>query len=88
MARADEHKILLWNPSDEEVASPPRSRRIPRSHLAAIGKVIDAWGDLEFEIDRVIWSLMGVQQPFGACVTSQLPSVYPKLSALRALLHL
>ena len=88
MARSDPLKILLWNPSDEEVASPPRPRRIPRPHLAAIGKVIDAWGDLEFEIDRVIWSLMGVQQAIGACLTSQIASVYPKLNALRALLHL
>ena len=63
-------------------------RRIPHAHYAAIGKVIDAWGDLEFEVDRVIWELMGVSQPLGACVTSQFISVQPKFRALRALLHL
>ena len=88
MKGSDDGKTLLWNPSDEEVSELPPSRRIPHAHYAAIGKVIDAWGDLEFEVDRVIWELMGVQQPFGACVTSQLISIHPKLRAVRALLHL
>jgi hypothetical protein len=88
MKSSDEGKTLLWNPTDEEASTPPPSRRIPYPHYAAIGKVIDAWGDLEFEVDRVIWDLMGVKQPFGACVTSQIISVQPKLRALRALLHL
>jgi hypothetical protein len=81
-------KMLLWNPSAEEIRKPPGSRGIPQAHYAAIGRVIDAWGDLEFEIDRVIWELMGVQQPFGACVTSQVIAIQNKLRALRALLHL
>lgn len=88
MKSPDDGKTLLWNPSDEEVEELPPSRRIPYAHYAAIGKVIDAWGDLEFEVDRVIWELMGAPQPFGACVTSQLISIHPKLRALRALLHL
>jgi hypothetical protein len=83
----DESKNLLWNPTNEQLENPPLAR-IPHAHYAAIGRVIDAWGDLEFEVNRVIWELMGVQQPFGACVTAQIISIHPKLRALRALLHL
>jgi hypothetical protein len=88
MKRPDPGKTLLWNPSEEEVRELPQAGRIPHAHYAAIGRVIDAWGDPEFEIDRVVWELIGVPQPFGACVTSQILSVHSKLRAVRALLHL
>jgi hypothetical protein len=81
-------KMLLINPTAEGARIEPPAIFIPDAHYAAIGQVTDAWADLEFEVDRVIWDLMGVQQPFGACVTSQIISIHPKLKALRALLHL
>lgn len=58
---------------------------IPDDHYAAIGKVADAWADLEFEIDRTIWDLQGTSQPLGACATAQLVSILPKLDAVRSL---
>jgi hypothetical protein len=81
-------KMLLVNPNTEEARVEPPQLAIPDIHYAAIGQVTDAWADLEFEGDRVIWDLMGVQQPFGACLSSQIISIHPKLKALRALLHL
>jgi hypothetical protein len=55
---------------------------IPDEHYAAIGKMADSWADLEFEIDQLIWKLLCTAQALGACVTSQLISVHPKLDAL------
>ncbi len=60
-------------------------KSIPDAHYAAIGRVVDAWADLEFEIDQLIWLLMNVQQPFGACVTAQLISIHPRIDALKSL---
>lgn len=64
------------------------ARLIPDDHYAAIGKAADAWASLEFEIDLMVWELMGVKQPIGACVTAHMLSVLPKLKALRALVKL
>jgi hypothetical protein len=60
---------------------------IPDEHYSAVGKVSDAWADLEFEIDFTIWKLQEVDQQEGACVTSQLISVLPKLDALLSLVR-
>jgi hypothetical protein len=87
MPTAEYDKSLLWNPPGEN-PEPPPATAIPGAHYAAIGRVTDAWADLEFEIDRAMWELMGAHQTFGACVTSQIISMQPKLRALRALLHL
>ena len=65
-----------------------RSRAIPNRHYAAIAKCIHTWAALEFEVDRMIWSLLDVPQPIGACVTAQLVSVIPKLKALTSLTNL
>jgi len=59
---------------------------VPDEHYAAIGKVVDAWADFEFEVDRTIWDLLGEHQSLYACVTAQLISVLPKLDALTSLL--
>jgi hypothetical protein len=61
---------------------------IPDHHYTAIGKVADAWSDLEFEIDRLIWHLLETNQALGACVTSQMVSVHPRLTALGSLVRL
>lgn len=62
-----------------------RPASISDAHYAAIGKLVDAWADLEFEVDLAIWKLQGVEQALGACVTAQLVSILPKLDALRSL---
>lgn len=82
-----EHNKTHFEPEDEP---PPDDQfiPIPDAHYAAMGKVADAWADLEFEVDRLIWHLLGTNQAFGACVTSQMISIHPRLQALRALAEL
>ncbi len=69
---------------------PPDSQHIPipDDHYVAIGKVADAWSDLEFEIDRLIWYLLQTNQALGACVTAQMISIHPRLTALGSLVRL
>ena len=78
-------KILFY--VDEVIPEKQEELDISDSHYAAVAKANDAWADLEFEIDRTIWRLLRTSQPLGACVTSQLISVFPKLDALRALVE-
>lgn len=61
---------------------------IPDSHLAAIGHVANMTANLEFEIDRGIWDLVGAPQQLTACVTAQLISVHPRMRAFIALAEL
>jgi hypothetical protein len=56
------------------------------AHFAAVGRLVDTWAHLEFNIDQAIWELAGVDQAFGACITAQLIGVNGRLRALRALL--
>jgi hypothetical protein len=57
-------------------------------HFEAIGRLIDTWAHLEFQIDHAIWALVGADQATIACVTSQLIGVNNRLRALRSLLIL
>lgn len=68
--------------------SPDEYIPIPDQHYIAIGKVADAWADLEFEIDQLIWKLMRTEQALGACVTAQMISTHPRFRALCALVRL
>jgi len=61
---------------------------IPDEHYAAMGKVADAWADLEFEIDQLIWEFLQTDQALGACVTAQMISVHPRMNALMPLAKL
>ena len=74
--------------SDDGIPSPTEYIPIPDDHYAALGRVADAWADLEFEIDQLIWQLLQVPQALGACVTAQMISIHPRLRALRALVRL
>jgi hypothetical protein len=58
---------------------------IPIDHCAAIGRVVTVWADLELTIDRAIWMLMKVDQQIGACVTSQMTSIFHRMNALSSL---
>lgn len=81
-----ENKTLL-EPGDG-VPPPDEYIRIPDPHYAAMGKVADAWADLEFEIDQVIWQFLQTHQSLGACVTAQMVSIHPRMNALRSLARL
>src|SRR5262245_32022742 len=52
-----------------------------------IGRIANAWAQLEFEIDRGIWDLIGAPQPLTACVTSQMFSIHPRMRAFIALVE-
>jgi len=58
---------------------------LPEAHYAAMGRVVDAWADLEFEIDQFIWHLLQTPQALVACVTSQIISIYAIMQALISL---
>ena len=74
--------------SDNATPSPGEFIPIPDQHYAALGKVADAWADLEFDIDQLIWKLMRTDQALGACVTAQMISTHPRFRALSALVRL
>lgn len=75
---------------DSGPVPPPdaQPKYIPDDHYAAVGKVSDAWADLEHEIDRLIWHLAGAPQVLCACITAQMISVHPRLQALLSLVHI
>ena len=43
---------------------------------------------LKLEIDRLIWYLLQTNQALGACVTAQMISIHPRLTALGSLVRL
>jgi hypothetical protein len=68
------------------MSQPPHlSDDMALAHYAAMGRVVDAWADLEFEIDQFIWRLLRTPQALAACVTSQIISIYPRMQALISL---
>ena len=72
----------------QDAPPPDRPIPIPDEHYTALGKVADAWADLEFELDQLIWQLLQIPQALGACVTSQMIGLGPRIRALRSLVHL
>jgi hypothetical protein len=63
-------------------------RIMPTDHDAAIGKIARRWGELEHEIDWFTWTLAAVEPHLGACITSQVMSIYGKLNSVIALAQL
>ncbi|WP_372785807.1 hypothetical protein [Phenylobacterium sp.] len=61
---------------------------LPADHLAAIGRIANAWAYLEFAIDNTTWQLAGVPDMVGACMTAQMFSIQPKMRALISLAEL
>ena len=61
---------------------------IPTDHLAAVGRIANAWAALELAIDRVTWSLAKVPDMYGACMTAQMLSINSKWGAMMALSEL
>jgi hypothetical protein len=57
-------------------------------HAAAIGRLVSTWAHLEHEIDQLVWTLAGVEENPGACLTAQLSTVARRLDALISLLKL
>lgn len=54
-------------------------------HFSEIGKLTESWAQLEYAIDHMIWGMANIQQALGACITSQLMSVNPRMKAFRSL---
>ena len=60
---------------------------MPDAHAAWIGRVADAWAQLEFEVDRGTWNLLRADQQIAACVTAQIFSLPARWKAFIALLQ-
>ncbi len=61
---------------------------IPDEHTALIGRVAEAWAQLEFHIDYGIWHLANTHQQLAACITAQFQAVHPRLRAFIALVQI
>ena len=59
-----------------------------RPCFEAIGQIATAWSHVEQVIDDLIWTLAEVRHDKGACITSQLQSLFPRFRALTALVEL
>jgi hypothetical protein len=58
--------------------------KLPIDHpvYSLIGYVASEWAHLEMSLDEIIWELLGVKSPDGACVTAQLMSVWPRYNSI------
>lgn len=61
---------------------------LPRTHAiyALVGRVASEWARFEGILDAIIWDLLKVPGPTGACVTAQIMSSGPRLISIKALL--
>jgi hypothetical protein len=50
-----------------------------------IGQVASEWALFEHTLDRTIWSLLGVPNDLGACLTAQIIGATPRFNAIIAL---
>jgi hypothetical protein len=66
----------------------PDSANALQPFYILIGKIASLWGAVEQIIDDMIWTLADVQHDKGACITSQLQSLYPRFKALSALVEM
>mgnify|MGYP003122467697 CR=1 FL=1 len=57
-------------------------------HLLELGRIANAWANLEFLMDTLIWQLSEVEQMLGACITVQMMGSSNRLRAIMALLRL
>lgn len=58
---------------------------LPDDYAAVIGRIVEAWGHFEFEVDVGIWKLLATPQQLSACVTSQLNFIHPRFNSFIAL---
>lgn len=58
---------------------------LPDDYASVIGRIVEAWGHFELQVDLGIWKLLATPQQLSACVTSQLSSMHPRFSAFIAL---
>jgi len=57
------------------------------AHYELIGAIATAWAGLEFEIDMLLWALVGGRQHRLACLTAQMVSIHARLNALTSICH-
>jgi hypothetical protein len=58
------------------------------AHYASLGKVASAWSEFEHVIQWAIWSLAGLDNLTGACITIQIGTSSRMMDAIIALLRL
>ncbi len=59
-----------------------------KPYYLEVGRIVACWAMLEWNMDRIIWDLAGVEQPLGACITAQLSGPTPRLRVIKALVAL
>ena len=74
-------------PLDDNPAGPSEAtiHGVTAPIFFAIGHVAHHWSRLEYEINRTIWAFSRLSPHDGACITSQIASVIPRMRALIAL---
>jgi len=70
------------NPGDLDATT---TQELLEPYYISIGQAAVAWASLEFQINAVIWSLAGISQQQGMCLTSQLPNIQSRARALLSL---
>ena len=58
-----------------------------KTHYELIGAIATAWAGLEFEMDNVLWALVGGHQHRLACLTAQMFSIHARLNAFASICH-
>jgi hypothetical protein len=63
-------------------------RKLPKSDraYAHIGRVVVAWSHFEHVLDQIIWSLSGVDEMTGSCITTKLSGHRQRLEIIQTLL--
>ena len=61
------------------------SLTLPDDYASLIGRIVEAWGQFELQVDFGIWQLLATPQQLSACVTSQLNSMHPRFNSFIAL---
>jgi len=64
----------------------PPGHDLYEATLVEIGRITTTWAKFEHWIDQAIWALAKLHDREGACITSQINSIYGKFRALQALM--
>jgi hypothetical protein len=71
----------------------PDSQKEDRVQFASeygecIAHIANNWATLEYSINATIWILAGTAPALGACITSQIPTLFGRLNALLSIMKL
>ena len=76
LADGTQQEIIYKSPSDNHPI------------YSLVGRVAAEWALYEHNLDKIIWSLAGLNSVQGACITAQMMGAMPRLNAIKAQLTL